>query len=389
MRKDLLPFAQSSIGEPEIAAVADAMRSGWLTTGPRVREFEQRFAEFVGAPDAVATNSCTAALHMALMFFGIREGHEVITSPMTFTATAAVIEHVGAKPVFIDIVDDSLNLNPARILDALTPRTRAIIPVHFAGYPAPMTSVTEIAHNKHLHVVEDAAHALGADYYGNKVGNGKYPAAFSFYVTKNLSTVDGGMLTGPKTLLSDARCRRLHGVDRDSKTALRGSWDYNVIMPGLKYNMTDVDAAIGLVQMAKLAENNQRRADIAALYNAAFVNNEMLEIPSVPPPILNCAPAVHAWHIYNLRLNLKTIKINRAEFIDEMRKLNIACVAHCKPLHMHSYYANKYALQPQDFPIAYREYLRIVSLPLWPGMTDGDVADVITAVETVLQRSKR
>jgi len=381
-RPTFLPFSPPAISEEEIAAVADTLRSAWITTGPKTKHFEQEFATFLGAPAALALNSCTAGLHLALVTLDIGPGDEVITTPMTFCSSVNVIEHVGARPVLVDIEPDTLTLDPERVAAAITPRTRAIMPVHYAGHPVDMAPLLELARQQGLYVIEDAAHALPAAYHGQRIGTIGDLTAFSFYATKNLTTAEGGMLTGAPDLIERARILSLHGMSRDAwkRYDAHGSWYYEVVEAGWKYNMTDIQAAIGLVQLQRLETMQQRRHEIVACYNAAFSQLDVLQIPTERPD------AKSAWHLYVLRLHLDRLTIDRARFIEELRARNIGTSVHFIPIHLHPYYRDKYGWQPDDFPIAHREYQRVISLPLHPGLTDEDVNDVIAAVKDVVAR---
>lgn len=385
MRDSFLPFSPPSIGEEEIAEVADTLRSDWITTGPRTRTFERDFARFVGAPAALAVSSATDAMLVGLASLGIGTGDEVITTPMTFCSTVHVIEHLGARPVLVDVQPDTLNIDPSAIEQAVTPRTRAIMPVHLYGHPCDMDSILGIAARHNLHVLEDAAHALPAKYRDRMVGTLGTLTAFSFYATKNLTTAEGGMLTGTEELLDEARLWSLHGMSRDAfkRYSAEGSWYYQVVRPGFKCNMTDIQAAIGLHQLRKLPQFQIRRREIVQRYNEAFSQLEEAQVPVERPGV------EHAWHLYVLRLNLESLTIDRARFIHELKLRNIGTSVHFIPVHLHPYYRDKYGYKPEDYPVAYREYQRIVTLPLFPRMTDRDVADVVEAVVEVLRSFKR
>lgn len=382
-RPTFLPFSPPAISEEEIAAVADTLRSAWITTGPKTKRFESEFAQYLGAPVALALNSCTAGLHLALLALDIGPGDEVITTPMTFCSSVNVIEHVGARPVLADIEPDTLTIDPVRVAEAITPRTRAIMPVHYAGHPADMAPLLELARQHGLYLVEDAAHALPATYRGQRIGTIGDLTAFSFYATKNLTTAEGGMLTGAPELIERARLLSLHGMSRDAwkRYDANGSWYYEVVEAGWKYNMTDIQAAIGLVQLQRLETMQQRRREIVARYNAAFGQLDALQTPT------ERSDAESAWHLYVLRLNLDRLSIDRARFIEELKARNIGTSVHFIPIHLHPYYRDKYGFQPEDFPVAYREYQRLLSLPLHPGLSDADVDDVIAAVRDVVEQS--
>jgi len=394
MRKDFLPLSPPCISEEEIAEVVDTLRSDWITTGPKVKRFEQEFAAAVDAPAALALSSCTAALHLALVSLGIGPGDAVLTTPMTFCSGVHVIEHVGAHPVLVDVEPDTLNIDPAKVKAAVESwssgthgnyQLKAILPVHLYGHACEMNSLLEIAQAHDLAIIEDAAHALPATYRDRTIGSQAASASvplltcFSFYATKNLTTAEGGMLTGSPELLDEARVWSLHGMNRDAwkRYGAGNSWFYEVTRPGFKYNMTDLQAAIGLHQLAKLPRFRARRAAIAHRYNAAFSAFEHFQTPAQRPEV------EHAWHLYVLRLNLDRLNISRNEFIQELDARKIAASVHFIPMHLHAYYREKYGYQPQDFPVAHREYHRIVSLPLHPGMNEQDVDDVIEAVTDI------
>ena len=392
MRNKFLPFSPPSIGEAEINEVIDTLRSEWITTGPKVKRFEQEFAQFVHASDALAVSSGTAALHLALLSLGVGPGDAVITSPMTFCSAVHVIEHVGATPILCDVESDTLNVNPeavrANIEKAerdLRLRVRAIMPVHLYGHPCDRDAIMKIAAEHNLAVIEDAAHALPASYKGHPIGSfstmDSVPVltCFSFYATKNLTTAEGGMLTGHNGLIDRARRWSLHGMSTDAwnRYGANGKWGYDVVCPGYKYNMTDIQAALGLHQLKKLPQFHARRHAIAQRYNAAFSSRPELQLPAKRPEVQ------HAWHLYVLRLNSQ-VEIRRDQFIDEMRARNIGCSVHFIPVHLLQYYREKYHFVPEQFPVALDAYQRMLSLPLSARMTDEDVDDVIGAVTSIL-----
>lgn len=385
MRQTFLSFSPPLLGQEEIAEVVDTLRSDWITTGPKVKRFEQAFASFVGAPAALAVSSATDAMLVGLAALGIGPGDEVITTPMTFCSTVHVVEHLGARPILVDVEPDTLNIDPLKVERAITPRTRAILPVHLYGHPAEMDCLLDTARRHNLHVLEDAAHALPARYKGATVGTLGTLTAFSFYATKNLTTAEGGMLTGAPDLIEQARMWSLHGMSRDAfkRYSAEGSWYYEVVLPGFKCNMTDIQAALGLQQLQKLPAFQVRRRQIVQCYDDAFGSLAELQIPThrreVDP----------AWHLYVVRLHLDRLTIDRARFIQELKELNIGTSVHFIPIHLHPYYRDKYGFAPDDFPVAYHEYERMISLPLYPRMTDVDVQDVIGAVTTVIERHRR
>ncbi len=397
-RETELPFALPFIGEEEIAEVVDVLRSGWLTTGPRAHRFEEEFAAVTGGPAALALSSGTAALHLALVAGGVGPGHLVFTTPMTFCSTAHVIEHVGATPVLVDVDPRTLNLDtdllgPAieAALEAGGPGApAAVIPVHYAGQPCDMTAVLSLARRFGLGVVEDAAHAFGAAWAGTPVGTVDesvegHAVCFSLYATKNITTGEGGVLTGSRTLVDRAREWSLHGMSRDAwrRYERAGAWRYDVLHAGFKYNFTDLQAALGLAQLRRADALQERRRLIAERYTEAFSEMEELEPPSVDPDV------GHAWHLYVLRLHHERLTLGRDDFVAEMAARRIGVSVHFTPLHEHSYYRSRYGWRPGDLPVADREFRRMLSLPLYPRMGDGDVEDVIAAVRDVVARHRR
>ncbi len=379
MRDTFLPFSPPSIGEEEIAEVVDSLRSGWITTGPKTKRFEKEFAEYMGSPGALALSSCTAALHTALVVHGIGPGDEVITTPLTFTATVAVIEHVGARPVLVDIEPDTLNIDPALVRAAVTERTRAIIAVHYGGHPCEMDTLHGICDEHGLVLIEDAAHAIPAKYKGRLIGSGDNPVAFSFYATKNLTTAEGGMLTGASEMVEKSAVISLHGMDRDAwkRNDKTGSWRYDIVVPGYKYNMTDIQAGMGLAQLKKLDGMHARRREIAAEYTKAF---EPLGVFDLPVERDGCESA---WHLYPLRLKPGKWGISRDEFIEALRERNIGTSVHFIAVHTFSYYVEKYGYEAGDYPVAFGESERVVTIPMHPGLLEGDVSDVIGAVSDI------
>lgn len=387
MRATPLPFSPPPIGEEEIEGVLAALRSGWITTGPRTRAFEAKFREFTGAEAALAVNSGTAAMHIALAALGVKPGDAVITTALTFCCGVHVIEQVGARPVLVDVEPDTLNIDPAaveRAAENLKPgeRLAAIMPVHLYGHSCDRDELIRIARKYNCALVEDCAHSFPSGYKGRLIGAEEHAgvpilSAFSFYATKNLTTGEGGMLTGPADLVEEGRLWSLHGMSRDAwkrYQGTQGSWFYEVTRPGFKYNMTDIQAALGLAQLDKVRAFGVRRAEIAARYNEAFGAKEELTIPAHREGI------DHAWHVYSLRLNPDRLKISRAEFISELGRRNIAASVHFIPIHLHPYYRDRYGYREEDFPVAFGEYRKLVSLPIYPTMKDEDIDDVIEAV---------
>jgi perosamine synthetase len=386
MRDTFLPFHVPSIGEEEIAGVLETLRSGWLTTGPKVRVFEQAFADYIGSARAVAVNSCTAALHLALEAIHLQEGDEVIVPTMTFAATAEVVVYFKARPVLVDCEPDTLNLDPVKLESAIGPRTRAILPVHFAGHLCDMDRIMTIARRHQLKVIEDAAHALPARYHGQTAGTFGDMGCFSFYATKTLCTGEGGMIvTANPEYAERVRMMSLHGISKDAwkRYSAEGSWYYEIEHPGFKYNMTDIAAALGIAQLAKCKQMRSAREHIAEVYNKGFA-----DLPELATPVVR-EGIEHARHLYPIRLSLEQIRISRGEFIEQMRARNIGASVHFIPLHLHPYYRSKYHYQPQDFPIASQAYEELISLPIYPAMSDNDACDVVSTVTDLVRHNRR
>jgi dTDP-4-amino-4,6-dideoxygalactose transaminase len=421
-RSAVLPFALPELGEAELREIKDVLDSGWITTGAKAHRFEQDFANAVGAKFGIAVNSCTAAMHLALEALDVRRGDYVITTPYTFAATAEVIRYLDATPLLVDVEADTLNIDP-RALDSTIedlkrclengsspatvgvaramavraetgssngrrPTLKALMPVHIAGHPCDMDAISEIAAQHALPVVEDAAHAFPASFRLRPVGSPlpsgvSSMACYSFYATKTITTGEGGMITTDREDWAD-RCRvmSLHGISRDAwkRYTAEGSWYYEISAPGFKYNMPDLAAALGLAQLRKVEAMWQRREEIARRYTAAFSDDPAIEVPTVRPSVN------HAWHLYMIRLNATQLSIDRGEFIAELKKAGIGASVHFIPLHIHPYYTETYGYQPEDFPVAYREYQREISLPIYSKMSDQDVQDVVEAVTGIVSR---
>lgn len=381
VRKSFLIFGSPDIHHEDIDEVVDTLKSGWISTGPRVHRFEEMMRKYTGAKYALAVNSCTAGLHLAMLVSGIKAGEEVITCPMTFAATANVISHINAKPVFVDCLKDSFTIDTNQIEEKITNKTKAIIPVHFAGRPADMDKIIKIAKKYRLIVIEDAAHALEAWYKGNKIGRIGDLTSFSFYVTKNVTTGEGGMVTTN----NDDYARKiqqyaLHGLSK-------GAWKrysdeefkhYQVVFPGYKYNMMDIQAAIGLHQLARVEENLKRRKQIWNYYNKEFADLP-LSTPHLPKENIR-----HACHLYTVLIDLEYVKVDRDTIQKALFYENIGTGIHYISLHLHSYYKRTYGFREEDFPNAKFVSDRTLSLPFSPKLTDDDVEDVVKAVRKVL-----
>lgn len=378
-----LPFALPDIGDEEIIEVVDSLRSGWVTTGPKTKRFEQDFVEFIGGDvEAIAVNSATSGLHLALEAVGVSAGDEVITTPYTFTATAEVIRYLGADPVFVDINPDTFNLDVAQIEKKITPHTKAIMPVHFAGLGCEMDEIIAIARRHDLKVIEDAAHALPTRYRGNLIGTLNTDATvYSFYATKTITTGEGGMVVTRNAEIAE-RCKvmRLHGISRDAfdrYSSTKPAWHYEVVAPGFKYNMTDLAASMGIHQLKKAVRFQQRRQEFAEYYNRELEGLPILLPPKAPEGDL------HAWHLYVIRLT-DVAPVERDVFIQMMADKGIGCSVHFIPLHLQPYWRDTYDLKPDDFPNALYSYECSVSLPLYTKMSEADATRVVKAVKEVL-----
>lgn len=386
MPRQVLSYHVPEITDAEVQSVVETLRTGWLTTGPKVKQLEKDFARYVGCRHAVAVNSGTAALHLALDAVGIREDDEVIVPTMTFAATAEVVLYLKARPVLVDCQPNTLNIDPGKIEAAITSRTKAIIPVHYGGQPCEMNPILELAAKYKLKVVEDAAHALPAIYQGKNVGTVGDITCFSFYATKPITTGEGGMVTTENDEYAERiSIMSLHGISKDAwkRYTSEGSWYYEILYPGYKYNLTDIAAAIGLEQLKKCDQFWEARKRIATVYNYAFT-----DVPEIQTPA--CTPALkHAWHLYVIQLRLERLRIGRSEFIEALKKAGVATSVHFIPLHLHPFYRDTFGYKPQDFPTASAAFERIISLPIYPRMTEMDVETVIAAVKKVARENRR
>ncbi len=368
-----VPFAAPEIGPEETAEVIATLESGWLSTGPRVRRFEQAFAQYVGAQHAIALNSCTAGLHLSLLAAGVGPGDEVITTPLTFCATANVIVHTGATPVFVDVNPDTGNIDPAAVEAAITSRTRAVIPVHYGGLPADVHAIRRITAPRGLVMIEDAAHCIEGVASGRKVGTIADFTCFSFYATKNVTTGEGGMVTTASASAAEQiRIASLHGMTRPawSRHQATRPTRYDVVMPGFKYNMTDLQAAIGLHQLARVGRNHARRAEITEQYDEAFRDLPIARF--LPAP----ARSRHAHHLYTVMIDEGTGP-SRDDVAEYLATYGVASSVHFQALHLHSYYRERFGFTPGWFPAAERIADTVLSLPLSPSLSDGQVAQVI------------
>ena len=380
VRETLLPYGRQSIDEGDIQAVVETLRSDWLTTGPKIAEFEEAMAAWIGAKYAVSFSSGTAALHAAAFTAGLKTEDEAITSPLTFAATANCILYQGATPVFADVLEDTLTLDPELVAAKITSHTKAILPVDYAGHPADLDSCLELADRHGLIVIEDACHALGAEYRGRRVGSVAHMTVFSFHPVKHLTTGEGGMVTTDNLAFAETLRRfRNHGISSDAKhRQSEGQWHYEMVLLGFNYRLTDIACALGLQQMKKLEGNLARRRHIAARYSDEFRN-----LLGVLPPRTR-TDVDPAWHLYPIRLDLARLCADRGQVFQALRAENIGVNVHHIPVHFHPYYRDRFGYTGGEYPVAEAAYQRLISLPMFHGMTDGDVDDVVRALSKVL-----
>ncbi len=380
-----IPFHKPYITEDEISEVVNALRSGWITMGPTTVEFEKRFKEYIGSKNAVSMNSCTACLHLALKAIGLKEKDEVIVPAITFTATAEVITYFNARPVLADVDRETGNIDVSKIEERITKRTRAIIPVHYAGQPCDIDEILGIAKKYNLSIIEDAAHAIPAWYKNRKIGTIGDMTCFSFYATKPLTTGEGGMVTTENDEWADKmKILRLHGISQDAwkRYTKEGSWYYEVVAAGYKYNLTDLQAALGLAQLKKVDWMRQKRKTISDQYTNAFKSLDAITVPYVK------SDRESAWHLYVIKLNLDMLRIDRNQFIEELKNRGILTSVHFIPLYRHPYYRDVLGYTTNGFTASEWMYERIVSLPIYPGMTQENIQHVIDAVEDVVEKHK-
>jgi dTDP-4-amino-4,6-dideoxygalactose transaminase len=392
-RDTFLPFAQPTISDHDVEEVVEVIRSGWLTSGPRIQKFEQEFAAEVGGTSALAVNSGTGAMHIALKALGIPPGSYVVTTPLTFCSTAHVIEQAGCHPLFVDVQRDTLNIDPdavREVLEAGRYDVGALLPVHYGGHPVELDQFLELGRRFQIPVIEDAAHAFGARFRGTPIGalaagDDRRAVCFSLYATKNITSGEGGVLTGSDALVDQSRLWSLHGMSRDAwqRYGPRGSWVYDVVLPGFKYNMSDIQAALGRAQLRRWRAFQQRRTDIAARYSALLADVEEIETPQRREHV------THAWHLYPIRLRREQLTLDRSAFIDELRARNVGSSVHFIPVHLLSYYRQRYGFGRNDFPVSVAEFDRLISLPIYPRLTDADVEDVVAAIRDIVTRNRR
>ncbi len=386
MKNDFLLFHKPFISEEEVDEIVDTVRSGWISMGPKTIRFENNFTEYIGVKKSVAVSSWTAAGHLSLEAFGINEGDEVILPTMTFPATAEIVCYFKAKPVMVDVDEDTLNISLEAIEKAITPKTKAIIPVHYAGQPCDLDEIHAIAKKHNLKVLEDAAHSLPAKYKGKTIGTISDVTCFSFYATKTLSTGEGGMIcTNDEEIAERVKIMRLHGINRDAwkRYTESGSWYYEVVAPGYKYNFTDLQASLGLPQLKKVDAMWDSRKRIAAKYTEALKDFDTIQLHTIKPDRNS------SWHLFPIRLYLDRLTKNRAQIINELREKNVGVGVHFMPVHQHIYYSETFNLSDADYPVASAAFPRLMSLPIYPGMTDENVDKVIDVLIDTLNKFKK
>lgn len=386
MSENFIQFHRPFITDEEINEVIDTVKSGWLSMGPKVIKFEEEFKSLIGCKQAVSVNSWTAAGHLALEAINLNAGDEVIVPTMTFPATAEIACYFGAVPKFVDVDEDTLNISVKEIEKAITPKTKAIIPVHYAGQPCDLDEINQIAKAYNLVVIEDAAHALPAEYKGKKIGTVSDITCFSFYATKTLATGEGGMLcTENDEIAERTKLMRMHGMNKDAWKRYTDacSWYYEVVAPGYKYNFTDIQASLGLAQLKKVFWMREERAKLAKLYDKYFKDSEFIKILTLK------TDRVSALHLYPIRINHELLTIGRNQFIEELKNRGVGTGVHFMPVHQHIYYKETFNLNPLDYPVAEDAFPRLISLPLYPGMTEEDINKVVSAIFDITAKFKK
>ena len=380
-----IPFFKPTIGDAEIQSVVETLQSGWLTTGPKVRQFEREFAAQVGAEHAIAVSSCTAALHLALEAIGVGPGDEVLVPTLTFASTGEVVMHLGAQPVLVDCLPDTLCIDPEDVARRITDQTKAIVPVHYGGHACEMDAILDIARRQGIHVVEDAAHAVPARYRDQCIGSIGDLTCFSFYANKTITTGEGGMVTTNDAQFAErVRLMSLHGISKDAwkRFSAEGSWYYEILAPGYKSNMTDIAAALGLHQLSQCDEFRNCRQAIAKRYDAAFADVAELTVPACRPDVQ------HAWHLYVIRLGLEQLSIGRGDFIKALNGAGIGTSVHYLPLHMHPLYQERFKYAAGDLPVAADAFERMISLPIYPGMSNDEVEYIASTVRQLVTENQ-
>lgn len=386
MLKDFIPFHKPYVTDDEINEVVDSVKTGWWTTGPKAIKFENEFKKYIGSKHCLAVNSWTSAAHLALEAIGLKKGDEVIVPAFTFTATAEIVTYFQAKPVIVDVEEQSLNISIESIKKAITGKTKAVIPVHYGGNPCDMDEIVGLSGSKGIKIIEDAAHALPAEYKGKKIGTIGNVTCFSFYVTKTLAAGEGGMICTEDDKIAE-RCSvmRLHGIGKDiwDRYSTDGSWFYEVVAPGYKYNFSDLNAALGLAQLRKIDFLHSERKKIFNLYNEGFKDNPLLKT------YRHKSDRSSSYHLFPVLLELEKLTLDRSQFIGELKQLGVGASVHFIPLYRHPYYRDELGLSVKDFPASEHIYERIVTLPNWPGMNENQISKVIESVNFILNKHKK
>ncbi len=386
MKKEFIHFHKPYFNDDEINEVVDSIKSGWWTTGPKTQIFEKKFSEYLGVKNSLAVSSWTAAAHLALEAIGLKENDEVIVPAITFTATAEIVCYFKAKPVIVDVQKDTFNIDVNEIEKVISKNTKAVIPVHYGGQPCDMYEIMDLCKSRNIKVIEDAAHSLPAEYNGKKVGTIGDVTCFSFYATKTLATGEGGMVcTDDDEIAERVSIMRLHGINKDAwkRYSAEGSWFYEVVAPGFKYNFTDIQASLGIAQLKKIDFLRESRKQIFQKYNAGFKDNSYISLYNVK------SDRKSSYHLYPILLDLDRLKISRSEFIEELKNLGIGCSVHFIPLYRHPYYRDTFNLKAEDYPVSEYIYERIITLPIWPGMTDEKIERVIDAVNSICKSKSK
>ena len=386
MSTNFIPFHKPFITDDEENEVIDSIRSGWWTTGPKALKFENEFKNYIGSKYSLAANSWTGSAHLALEAMGLKENDEVILPALTFTASAEIVCYFNAKPVIVDVQPDTFNIEPEQIEKAISKNTKVIIPVHYGGQPCDMDVILDLAKKNNLKILEDAAHSLPATYKNRKIGTIGDVTCFSFYATKTLATGEGGMIcTDNEEIAQRCSIMRLHGISKDAwnRYSKEGSWYYEVVSPGYKYNFTDIQAALGLAQLRKVDELCAKRKSIAQKYDEGFRDNSLIKLYKIK------SDRESSYHLYPILLDIDNLKISRSDFILKLKELGIGTSVHFIPLYRHPYYRDTFKLEPKNYPVSEYIYERVITLPIWPGMTDSEIEKVVSAVKKTTEKYKR
>ena len=386
IRNDFLPISKPTIEKEEIDAVVEVLKSGWLTTGPKVKEFEENISKYTNAKHSIAFTSCTGALHSALSSYNIKENDEVIVPTFTFVASSHVVTWLNAKPVLVDSEEGTFNIDVKKIEEKITKNTKAIMPMHYGGHPCDMDEINEIARKHNLKVIEDAAHAIGSEYKNKKIGNIGDVTCFSFYAIKNMTTAEGGMATTNDSLIADKiRKRSYFGVDKDAfdRYKDKGNWYYEIVSQGYKYNMDSLQGALGVEQLKKLDKFNEKRKHIAEHYIKRFKKLDYIKTQEIKSYVK------HSWHLFPILIDFDKSKIDRNKFIEALKAEKIGASVHFIPLHLHPFYQKEYGYKKGDFPVAEKIYSKLITIPLFHGMSIEDADSVVNAIEKIWNYYKK